>query len=131
MDNSDRSLVERTQQGDKEAFGLLFDRYTDLVFKVASHYMRNRRDAMDIVQEVFLKAYRAISEIRDLDKCKNWLCRITLYTSLNWRRDQKRMPVACGDAIDLAEAANEACATKTSSILSNNKVWAAKEKEMK
>ena len=125
MDNSDRSLVERTQQGDREAFGILFDKYANLVFKVASHYIRNRRDAMDIVQDVFLKAYRAIDEIRDLDKCKSWLCRITLHTSLNWQRDQKRMPVAIGDAMDVAEIAQDTAPAGSASILCNKKVWAA------
>ncbi len=115
----------RTQQGDKDAFGILFDRYANLVYKVAGHYIRNRRDTMDIAQEVFIKAYRSINEIRDLDKCKSWLCRITLYTSLNWQRDQKRVPVACGDAIDLAESTNWDRETKTSSIFSSKKVWAA------
>ena len=124
MDSSDRSLVERIQQGDKEAFGTLFDKYANLVFKVASHYIRNRRDAMDIVQDVFLKAYRAIGEIRDYDKCKSWLCRIALHTSLNWQRAQKNMPVAIGDAMDVAEITQDAT-TSSASTFCNKKVWAA------
>ncbi len=125
MDNSDEALVGRVLDGDKNAFGLLFDKYVDRIFGIACRFIRDRREAMDIVQEVFLKAYQSLGEIRDASRCGKWLARIAIHKSLNRRRDRLNEPIAVGDAIELALADNAPSEDKSSSLLSNKQVWAA------
>jgi RNA polymerase sigma-70 factor (ECF subfamily) len=99
---SDELVARLVLDGDSEAFGILIDKYSRLVFSIALHYTRDRRDAKDLVQEVFLKAYKSLPEIRDFSKFDGWLARIALSESLNWLRDSAKLPIPMGDAKNLS-----------------------------
>lgn len=83
---SDGAIARRVLDGDKEAFGLLVDRYSNLVFGVALKYTRDRREALDVVQEVFVKAFQSLREAGDYAIFDRWLSRIATNTALNWVR---------------------------------------------
>ncbi len=73
----DAVLVERSRAGDQAAFEVLVRRYRNDVFALSYHFLRNREEAWDVSQEVFIKAYRALWRFRG-DACfKTWLMRIT------------------------------------------------------
>lgn len=72
----DSALVARAQRGDLDAFEELVRRYRNEVFAVSYHYLRNREDAWDISQEVFLKAHRALKRFRGDSSFKTWVLRI-------------------------------------------------------
>jgi RNA polymerase sigma-70 factor (ECF subfamily) len=74
---ADIALVERARTGDLAAFEELVRRYRNDVFSLAFHYVRNREEAWDVSQEVFLKAYRALGQFRGDSGFKTWLLRIT------------------------------------------------------
>ena len=59
---ADAELVARAQQGDKNAFNLLVLRYQRRVAGVVSRYVRDPSEALDVVQEAFIKAYRALPQ---------------------------------------------------------------------
>jgi len=62
-DATDSELAELSRY-DAEAFGMLYDRYADQVFRVVYHRLNDRADAEDVTAEVFVKALRAIDGYR-------------------------------------------------------------------
>lgn len=105
--------IQRAQQGDPEAFAVLFEQYKNLVFKTAYLMLGTPADAEDALQEVFVRVHRSL---RDYDPHKGafttWLYRITLNHCLNHRRQWRlhlsfetliKMPAAPTSGIDVAE----------------------------
>jgi len=74
---TDLNLVSQARAGDLTAFEELVRRYRNDVFSLSFHYVRNREEAWDVSQEVFFKAYRALSQFRGDSGFKTWLLRIT------------------------------------------------------
>lgn len=74
---TDTALVAQAQAGDFLAFEELVRRYRNDVFGLSQHFVRNREEAWDISQEVFIKAHRALNRFRGDSSFKTWLLRIT------------------------------------------------------
>lgn len=87
---SDQQLVERVQQGDKNAFNLLVAKYQSKVVKLISRYIRNQADVADVTQEAFIKAYRALANFRGDSAFYTWLYRIAVNTAKNYLTSQSR-----------------------------------------
>jgi RNA polymerase sigma-70 factor (ECF subfamily) len=87
----DRQAVEACRQGEREAFDRLVERYQRDVYRLCYRYVNNHQDANDMAQEVFLKAYRAISKFRGDSAFSTWLYRIAVNTCLNFR-SARRVP---------------------------------------
>ena len=81
--NVDQRLVERVQQGDKNAFNLLVTKYQHKVANLVSRYVSNHSDVPDIVQEAFIKAYRALPNFRGESAFYTWLYRIAVNCAKN------------------------------------------------
>ncbi len=79
----DQALVERVQQGDKNAFNLLVTKYQHKVANLVSRYVNNHSDVPDIVQEAFIKAYRALPNFRGESAFYTWLYRIAVNCAKN------------------------------------------------
>jgi len=60
----DQQLVERVQAGDKRAFDLLVGKYQHKIIGLVGRYVYDHHEAMDIAQEAFIKAYRALPRFR-------------------------------------------------------------------
>jgi RNA polymerase sigma-70 factor (ECF subfamily) len=64
---------------------------TTLAFRVAYGVLRHRQDAEDVAQEAFAKAYRSFTQLRDRDRFKAWLVRMTWRLAIDrWRSDRRR-----------------------------------------
>lgn len=100
--NVDRELVVRVQQGDKSAFDVLVRRYQHKIIKLISRYVHDPNEALDIAQEAFLKAYRALPNFRGDSAFYTWLYRISINTAKNYLVAQGRRPP--GSDIDAQEA---------------------------
>jgi RNA polymerase sigma-70 factor (ECF subfamily) len=79
----DQALVERVQQGDKQAFDVLVIKYQLRIAKLVSRFLRNPADVPDVVQEAFIKAYRALPGFRGDSAFYTWLYRIAINTAKN------------------------------------------------
>jgi RNA polymerase sigma factor (sigma-70 family) len=87
---SDEALISRVKKGDCEAFNPLVERYKMAVYKVMYRMVRNRDDAEDLVEEAFIKAYRAIARF-DINKpFFAWLCRIAVNNAINYLKKNRR-----------------------------------------
>lgn len=78
MDSSDGSLVRRAQAGDGNAFNVLVCKYRRRILQLTLRYARNEADAEDLVQETFIKAYRALPNFRGEAAFYSWLHRIAI-----------------------------------------------------
>ena len=80
---ADWVLVRRVQQGDSKAFNLLVSKYQRRIESVIYPFVENRSDILDIVQETFLRAFRAIDDFRGDSAFFSWLFRIAQNTAKN------------------------------------------------
>ncbi|MFM2480234.1 RNA polymerase sigma factor RpoE [Celerinatantimonas sp. YJH-8] len=99
---TDQVLVEKIQQGDKQAFNLLVDKYQHKVAGLVAKYVNNPGDIADISQEAFIKAYRALPSFRGDSAFYTWLYRIAVNTAKNYLVAQGRRPPA--NDIDVEDA---------------------------
>ncbi len=89
----DQRLVERVQRGDKVAFDLLVLKYQHKVVKLIMRYVRDPSEALDVSQEAFLKAYRALPKFRGDSAFYTWLYRIAVNTAKNHIVAMNRRPI--------------------------------------
>ena len=91
--SSDEELMRRTQNGDKQAFSLLYERYSSAVLSYLYRMLGNVEDVESIGQEVFLRAFRFAPTYRYPQKFSTWLFTITRNLAINHSRRRKRSPV--------------------------------------
>lgn len=101
--NVDQKLVERVQCGDKNAYNLLVTKYQHKVANLVSRYVKNHSDVPDIVQEAFIKAYRALPNFRGESAFYTWLYRIAVNCAKNHMVASGRKPPGTDVEIDDAE----------------------------
>jgi len=99
---SDRDLVERVQRGDRRAFDLLMLKYQHRIAKLVTRYVQDPADSLDVTQEAFMKAYRAISRFRGESAFYTWMYRIAINTAKNHLAAQARRPRDSG--VDVTDA---------------------------
>jgi RNA polymerase sigma-70 factor (ECF subfamily) len=80
----DRQLVERAQRGDKRAFELLVEKYQRKLGRLLSRFIRDPSEVEDVMQEAFIKAYRALPGFRGDSAFYTWLYRIGINTAKNY-----------------------------------------------
>ena len=88
----DQILVVRAQQGDKKAFGLLVEKYHRKLGRLLGRMIRDQAEVEDVVQESFIKAYRALPNFRGDSAFYTWLYRIGINTAKNYLVSQGRRP---------------------------------------
>jgi RNA polymerase sigma-70 factor (ECF subfamily) len=101
--DSDKQLVERVQKGDKRAFDLLVLKYQYKVHAIVSRYINDFDEVNDVVQEAFIKAYRALKNFRGDSQFYTWLYRIAVNTAKNYLVARNRRPPASDVEVDDAE----------------------------
>ena len=99
---SDEQLVIRVQKGDKRAFDLLVLKYQQNVHSIVGRFVRDTDEVADVVQESFIKAYRAIPNFRGDSQFYTWLYRIAVNTAKNYLVSRSRRPPSSD--IDVADA---------------------------
>jgi len=100
----DSELVRRVQAGDQLAFRSLFDRYNRRVFAVALGVVKNQDDALDVVQEAFVKVHKHIGSFQGSSSFYTWLYRIAMNLSIDHVR-KKRKVVELDETVHKDDAA--------------------------
>ena len=100
----DQELVQRVQAGDKKAFDLLVMKYQQRIVHVITGFVHDPVEAMDVAQEAFIKAYRAIPNFRGDSAFYTWLYRIAINTAKNYLTAAARRPPQMD--VDANEATN-------------------------
>ena len=86
----DHDLVQRVQAGDSAAFRTLFDKYHRRAFAVAMGVVKNEDDALDAVQEAFVKVHKNIHKFQGSSSFYTWLYRIVMNVSIDHVRRTSR-----------------------------------------
>jgi RNA polymerase sigma-70 factor (ECF subfamily) len=99
---SDRDLMARLAAGDREALAPLMERHYRRLYRLALSYLRNPDDALDVVQETFVKAFQKADRWDGSTEAGPWLSRVAVNQSIDrWRRNRRRQatftPLADGD----------------------------------
>jgi RNA polymerase sigma-70 factor (ECF subfamily) len=79
-------LVERFQRGESSAFDEIVDRYRRQVYRLAYRFTHNREDAYDISQEVFIKVFKSLGNLRKASTFHKWLRQIAINTCIDHLR---------------------------------------------
>lgn len=104
-ERTDTDIIERILNGDHSSYAALVTRYQNFVFSIALRYISNRKDAEEVAQDVFVKAYRALADFKGTSKFSTWLYTITTTTCISFLR-KKRPEVLSLDHPQLAATAD-------------------------
>ncbi|MCG8672264.1 MAG: RNA polymerase sigma factor RpoE [Pseudomonadales bacterium] len=117
---ADQQLVERVQKGDKRAFDLLVAKYQHKVLSVIGRFVHDQDEAMDVAQEAFIKAYRALKNFRGESAFYTWIYRIAVNTAKNHLVSRGRRPPGSDVEIEDAEYYEGGSALHETSSPENN-----------
>lgn len=90
----DRDLIAKARKGNVEAYNLLISRWDKRIYNYLFRLVKNREDAMDLSQDVFLKAYQNLAKLEDPSRFGPWLYRIAhneAYSLLRKNRPETEM----------------------------------------
>jgi RNA polymerase sigma-70 factor (ECF subfamily) len=105
----DYDLVEQVRHGDKQAFDLLVQKYQFKILKLVNRYVNDPSEAMDVAQESFIKAYRALDKFRGDSAFYTWLYRIAINTAKNHVVSQSRRIIEADvEVVDMEQALTKA-----------------------
>lgn len=85
----DLELVRRAQREDMDAYDLLVARYQERLYATVYHMTSNHEDANDLVQETFIKAYRALKTFKGDSSFYTWIYRIAVNKTINFLKQRK------------------------------------------
>lgn len=103
MENlSDKEIVERVINGEKELFGHLLDRYSNLAFKLALNITHDHDCAEDIVQESFMAAYENLEYLKNPSAFASWLSVITRNNCMKLLKN-KKIAVSIDDLVEAGQ----------------------------
>jgi RNA polymerase sigma-70 factor (ECF subfamily) len=100
----DAQLVQRTLQGDRQAFAVLFEKYKALVASVGYANLGTSTQLEDIIQETFTRAWENLAKLRDHSKFSSWLYGIARWVSIEKKMER---PVASLENRDIASVKSE------------------------
>jgi len=106
MEQSDSELVERVRGGDDDAFRLIVERHSRVLFRSAYRITGNSADADDVVQETFMRAYRQLANFESRAALTTWLHRIAVNCALDLIDSRKRRDSRVEDVEDLSTIAS-------------------------
>jgi RNA polymerase sigma-70 factor (ECF subfamily) len=86
----DPGLIEACRQGDRDAFGVLFEACKDGVYSIALNFTGSESAAHDIAQDVFVKLFHAIRSFRGDSEFRTWLYRLVVNACIDERRQRRR-----------------------------------------
>jgi RNA polymerase sigma-70 factor (ECF subfamily) len=123
----DRQLVTRAQQGDRQAFNLLVEKYQRKLARLLSRFIRDPAEVEDVTQEAFIKAYRALPAFRGDSAFYTWLYRIGINTAKNYlmamgRRAPTSTEVEAEDAEGFEEGEQLRDINTPESVLLSNEI---------
>jgi RNA polymerase sigma-70 factor (ECF subfamily) len=90
MSDCEKELIIQLKRGSEEAFERLFHNYKKQVFLIAWSFTKNKEDALEIVQETFLKVFKNIKAIKEDGNLKAWINMIAKNLSIDYYRKMKK-----------------------------------------
>jgi RNA polymerase sigma-70 factor (ECF subfamily) len=105
VDREELARVKRAMRGNPTAFGELIQREQEYLYRMAYLYTHQEADALDVVQESILKAYKSVKTLRDPEYFRTWLTRIVINTAQDLLRHRREeFPLEEGAQLPAQEA---------------------------
>lgn len=124
--DDDAALITRFQGGEKAVFDQLFLRYRDRVHRAIRSIIFNPDDALDITQDVFLKAYQGLGNFKQASQFYSWLYRIAINHCIDFMRQQAKHKVVTDEPVSdgtfYSHAANRHPAAPSKAV-ENEEFW--------
>ena len=124
----DRDLVEAARRGDRGAFRTLFERYHRRAYALAFGVLRHQEDALDVVQDAFIKAHKYLDKFEGNSSFYTWLYRIVMNLAIDHLRKHRRIRPVELDEQRLEDAADDSLLPK---MLGGNPGRALLDKEIR
>jgi RNA polymerase sigma-70 factor (ECF subfamily) len=124
----DRELVESARKGDRDAFRTLFERYHRRAYALAFGVLRHQDDALDVVQDAFIKAHKYLDKFEGNSSFYTWLYRIVMNLAIDHLRKHRRAKPVELDEQQLEAAGDDALLPK---FLGGNPSRALMDKEIR
>ncbi|MEK5060025.1 RNA polymerase [Paenibacillus sp. FSL H7-0326] len=86
-----RRLVIKAQKGNDKAFLKVFQQYEEDIYRMAYVYVRNKDDALDVVQEVAYQSFKKLDTLKEPEYFKTWLIKITINCAINFRKKNHKV----------------------------------------
>ena len=86
---NDTEIIGQVLSGDHQAYAVLVNRYQNYVFTLSLRFTKNREDAEEVSQDIFIKAYRALADFKGNSKFSTWLYTIVNNTCITFLRKKK------------------------------------------
>jgi RNA polymerase sigma-70 factor (ECF subfamily) len=86
---NDTEIISKVLSGDQQAYAALVNRYQSYVFTLALRFTKNREDAEELAQDIFVKAYRALADFKGTSKFSTWLYTIVNNTCITFLRKKR------------------------------------------
>jgi len=107
VEHEETDVISRCQRGDQEALKEIFDKYHKKVYSIAYGVVRQREEALDIVQEVFIKLFRSIKDFKGRSQFYTYLYRMVMNTAIDHTRKAGKQFVSSLDEEGSFEPADE------------------------
>jgi RNA polymerase sigma-70 factor (ECF subfamily) len=124
----DRDLVEAARAGDRDAFRTLFERYHRRAYALAFGVLRHQDDALDVVQDAFIKAHKYLARFEGNSSFYTWLYRIIMNLAIDHLRKHRRIKPVELDETSVEDASDDALLPK---VLGGNPGRALMDKEIR
>jgi len=108
VNHEETEMISRCQRGDQEALKEIFDKYHKKVYRIAYGVVRQREEALDVVQEVFIKLFRSIQNFKGRSHFYTYLYRMAINTSIDHKRKAGKQFVSSLDEEGSFEPSDEA-----------------------
>jgi RNA polymerase sigma-70 factor (ECF subfamily) len=86
---NDTEIISKVLSGDQQAYAILVNRYQNYVFTLSLRFTKNREDAEEVSQDIFIKAYRALADFKGTSKFSTWLYTIVNNTCITFLRKKR------------------------------------------
>lgn len=103
----ERELIEKLREKDRISFEHAYFIYKDVIFKAVCKYVKVFEDVEEIVQDVFVKAFRKIDQFNGTARLSTWLTKIAINTSLNFLQSIKKQQEIFKEKVEISEAYDE------------------------
>jgi len=90
LEASEKKIIKLCKENRREGFELLFKRFENYIYKICKNFTCSKEDALDIMQEVFLKIYKSFESFDAKKSLSPWVKRITVNTCINYKRDNNK-----------------------------------------
>src|SRR5947207_10356000 len=99
-DSTDSELVTQSLAGNRDAFGRIVARYQSLLCSLAYSATGSLSQSEDLAQETFITAWKQLAELREPEKLRSWLCRISRNLTFDALRRQGREPIHKAESLE-------------------------------